>query len=321
MKTDDKIYVAGHTGLVGSAIARALAKEGFANVVVRTRAELDLTDGHAVQRFFASETPRYVFLAAARVGGIRANVLRPAEFIRDNLLIQCNVIDAAHRVSASKLLFLGSSCIYPARSPRPIPEEALLTAPPETTNAPYALAKIAGLAMCDSYNCQFGTNFIAAMPADLAGPNDNFDLETAHVLPAFIRRFHEAAQQGAETVELWGTGKPRREFLYVDDLADALLLLMQKFDAEPGRCHVNVGSGIDLPVAELAARVARVAGYEGRITWNHAMPDGFRHKLLDVTRVRELGWREKHSIDDTIRKTYQWFVANVAPAARALSEG
>ncbi len=314
MRPSDKIYVAGHTGLVGSAVVRALAREGYDNLVVRTRHQLDLRDGPAVERFFASEAPQYVFLAAARVGGIHANVQQPADFIRDNLLIQCNVIDAAHRHGAAKLLFLGSSCIYPGNSPRPVAEEFLLTGPPEATNAPYAVAKVAGVTMCDSYNRQFGTNFIAAMPADLAGPNDNFDLESAHVLPALIRRFHEAVQQGTETVELWGTGTPRREFLYVDDLADALILLMHRFDAAPGRCHVNVGSGVDLSVAELADRVAQTAGYEGSITWNHDMPDGFRHKLLDVTRVRELGWREKHSIDDTIRKTYQWFVANASPA-------
>jgi GDP-L-fucose synthase len=272
-----------------------------------------LTDQAATRALFEKERPEYVFLAAARVGGIRANDTYPADFIRDNLLIQTNVIDAAFRVGVTKLLFLGSSCIYPKLAPQPMKEEHLLTGPLEPTNEPYAVAKIAGMSMCRSYNRQHGTNYVSAMPTNLYGPGDNFDLETSHVLPALIRRFHEATLEGRASVELWGTGTPRREFLYVDDLADALLHLMLHFDSSPeGPDFVNVGVGQDVPIAELASMVADVVGYRGQITWNPEMPDGTPRKLLDVSRLSALGWAAARPLRQGLEETYAWYLAHAA---------
>jgi len=310
MKTGSCIYVAGHTGLVGSAIMRRLKRLGFTNLVVRDLAELDLTCAGDTDAFFAEARPEYVILAAAKVGGIHANNTHPADFIRINLQIETNVIDAAFRHGVKKLLFLGSSCIYPKHAPQPMREEHLLTGLLEPTNDAYAIAKIAGIIMCKSYNRQHGTNFIAAMPTNLYGPGDNFDLESSHVLPAMIRKFHEAKVGGGE-VTLWGTGTPRREFLYVDDLADALVYLMENFDASPEKVFVNIGVGEDVSIAELAALVGKVVGYEGEVVWNTEMPDGTPRKLLDVGRLHELGWKASTGLEDGIRKSYEWFVGQV----------
>ena len=310
MQPDSSIYVAGHRGLVGSAIVRALQAQGFTKLVLRTHAELDLCDQQAVQTFFAEEKPEYVFLAAAKVGGIHANDTYPAEFIRDNLLIQTNIIDAAYRNDCKKLLFLGSSCIYPRDCPQPIKEEYLLTGPLESTNEWYALAKIAGVKTCQAYRKQYGFDAISAMPTNLYGPGDNFHPENSHVLPALIRRFHEAKEAGAPSVTIWGTGTPRREFLYVDDLADALMFLMQRyFEAE----HVNVGCGEDLTIMDLAKLVAETVGFTGEITIDPSKPDGTPQKLLDVSRVRERGWMAKTSLQEGLAQTYQWYIiqANV----------
>ena len=304
MRPDSRVYVAGHRGLVGGAIVRELAARGIANVIARTSAELDLRDQRAVSAFFAAERPEYVFLAAARVGGIHANNVYPAEFIRDNLLIQANVIDAAYRNSCKKLLFLGSSCIYPKLCPQPIKEEYLLTGPLEPTNEWYAIAKIAGIKMCQAYRRQYGLDAISAMPTNLYGPGDNFHLEDSHVLPALIRRFHEAKEAGAPEVAVWGTGTPRREFLYVDDLAEALVFLMQEYSEEE---HINVGCGQDVTIVELAKLVAEVVGYEGRIVTDLAKPDGTPQKLLDVGRIKALGWRAKTDLRDGVEKTYGWY--------------
>ncbi len=307
MRRDSKIYIAGNRGLVGSAIQRRLAAGGFVNVVVSDIGDFDLTDPRATDAFFARERPEYVFLAAAKVGGIKANDDFPADFIRVNLQIQTNVIDAAHRFGATKLLFLGSSCIYPKHAPQPMREEHLLTGPLEPTNDAYALAKIAGIVMCRSYNRQHGTRFVAAMPTNLYGPGDNFDLETSHVLPALIRRFHEARVAGAPSVTLWGTGTPRREFLYVDDLADALVFLMERFEASPERVFLNVGTGEDVTIRELAALVAKVVGYGGAIEWDASMPDGTPQKLLDVSGLAELGWRAATPLEEGLGRTYEWY--------------
>ncbi|MFH2008135.1 MAG: GDP-L-fucose synthase [bacterium] len=311
MQLDSRIYIAGHTGLVGSAIVRRLQAGGFTRLITREYEELDLTDAQATAGFFSEVRPEYVFLAAAKVGGIHANDTFPADFIRINLQIETNVIDAAHRYGATKLLFLGSSCIYPKHAPQPMREEHLLTGPLEPTNDAYAIAKIAGILMCQSYNRQHGTNFIAAMPTNLYGPGDNFDLETSHVLPAMVRKFHEARLSG-QAVTLWGTGRPRREFLFVDDLADGLLYLMHHFDAAPGEVFCNVGVGRDVSVAELAAQVAAVVGFDGEILWNSDMPDGTPRKLLDVGKLSRLGWRASTALEDGIRQTYAWFLANRA---------
>jgi len=305
-----RIYVAGHRGLVGSALVRRLEQEEASDVLTRTRAELDLTDARAVDAFFADERPRYVFLAAAKVGGIHANRSLPADFIGENLRIQCNVLEAAQRYGVDKLLFLGSSCIYPKHAPQPMREEHLLTGPLEPTNQPYAVAKIAGMVMCESMNRQHGTNFIAAMPTNLYGPGDNFDLESGHVLAALIRRFHEAKEQGSPTVELWGTGSPRREFLHVDDLAEACLFLMDHFDATTDRHFLNVGTGTDLTIRELAETVRDIVGYTGAIAWNADMPDGTPRKLLDVSGLADLGWRARIPLDEGIRATYEWYQRN-----------
>jgi len=296
-------YVAGHKGLVGSALCRRLPTPPL----VRDRDQLDLTDPQAVDEFFSEEQPEGVFLAAAKVGGILANDTYPADFLRVNLQIQTNVIDAAYRHGVRKLLFLGSSCIYPKLAPQPMQEDHLLTGPLEPTNDAYAIAKIAGILMCQSYNRQHGTNFIAAMPTNLYGPGDNFDPHGSHVLPALLRRFHDAKVAGLPSVTLWGTGAPRREFLYVDDLADALVFLMEHFDADGRDNFVNVGVGEDLTIAELASLLKEVVGYEGDILWDTDMPDGTPRKLLDVSRLRDLGWQAQTSLEDGIRKTYDWF--------------
>jgi GDP-L-fucose synthase len=303
------IYVAGHRGLVGSAIVRALARGGCENLILRTRAELDLRSQEATRAFFEEQRPRYVFLAAAQVGGILANSTRPAEFIYDNLLIQTNVIDAAWRNGAAKLLFLGSSCIYPKFAPQPIREEHLLTGPLEPTNDAYAIAKIAGIRMAQAYRQQYGFSAISLMPTNLYGPGDEFDLQKSHVLPALIRRFHDAKAQGAGSVTVWGTGTPRREFLYVDDLAEAAVMLMERYDSGE---IVNVGTGEDVTIRELAELVRRVVGYGGELVFDTTKPDGTPQKLLDVSRVRALGWAPKTSLEDGIRAAYKWYLANAA---------
>ena len=304
---DARVYVAGHRGLVGSAIVRHLQAQGFTNLITRTRAELDLRDPHAVDAFFAAERPAYVILAAAKVGGILANAKHPADFIHQNLMIAANVIDAAHRFEVTKLLNLGSSCIYPKHAPQPLREDALLTGPLESTNRAYAIAKIAAIELCDAYRAQHGRSFISAMPTNLYGPGDNFDLETSHVLPALIRKAVEAKEAGAPTLTVWGTGTPRREFLYVDDLADACLFLLEHFD-EPG--PINVGTGEDVTIKELAELVCEVVGYEGEIVFDASKPDGTPRKLMDVTRLRERGWTAIASLEQGVARTVAWFEAH-----------
>ncbi len=305
MPSDSKIYVAGHRGLVGSAIYRALAQAGCTNLLTRTHAELDLTAQAAVRRFFAEEKPEYVFLAAAKVGGIHANNSSPADFIRDNLLIQTNIIDAAWRHGAKKLLFLGSSCIYPKFAPQPMHEEHLLTGPLEPTNEWYAIAKIAGIKMCQAYRKQYGFDAISLMPTNLYGPGDNFDLHSSHVLPALIRKFHEAKLNQLPEVEIWGSGTPKREFLHVDDLAAACLFLMEHYsDGE----IINVGSGEEISIADLAALVSQTVGFQGAIRYNAAMPDGTPRKLLDVSKLSALGWRSRISLQEGVAATYAWFL-------------
>nr|WP_293374310.1 GDP-L-fucose synthase [Nevskia sp.] len=305
MKLDAPIFVAGHRGLVGSAIVRRLAADGFTRVLTRTRSELDLTDKRAVQAFFAAEKPAYVFLAAAKVGGILANDTFPADFIRENLEIQINVIDAAWRAGVNKLVFLGSSCIYPKFAAQPIREDSLLTGPLEPTNEWYAIAKIAGIKTCEAYRKQYGFNAISLMPTNLYGPGDNFDLKSSHVLPALIRKFHEAKLRGDSEVVVWGTGTPRREFLYVDDLADACVHLFRSYD-DAG--VVNVGVGDDVSIAELASLVGEVVGFAGRIVYDTTKPDGTPRKLLDVSRLDGLGWKAKTRLEDGIRLTYRWYL-------------
>jgi GDP-L-fucose synthase len=300
------VFVAGHQGLVGSAIVRALAATGV-TALVRERRELDLTDGAGVERFFASARPGAVYLAAARVGGIRANSSYPAEFIRDNLAIQTNVIHSAWRHGVAKLVFLGSSCIYPRLAPQPMREDCLLTGPLEPTNEWYAIAKIAGIKMCQAYRRQYGFRAIALMPTNLYGPGDNFSLEDSHVLPALIRRFHEAKLAGAAEVVVWGSGTPRREFLHVDDLAAAALHLMHSYDGEE---PLNVGTGEDVAIAGLAALVREVVGYHGQLRFDPSRPDGAPRKLLDVSRVQALGWRHRIPLADGIAATYRWYLAN-----------
>ena len=307
MNKDARVFVAGHRGLVGSAIVRRLQGAGFNHLLLRTHAELNLRDAAAVDRFFAAERVDYVFLAAAKVGGIRANDAYPADFLRDNLQIQTHVIDAAWRNGVQKLLFLGSSCIYPKLAPQPIREESLLTGPLEPTNEWYAIAKIAGLKLCQAYRRQHGFNAIAAMPTNLYGPGDNFDLETSHVLPALIHRFHDAKVAGAPSVTLWGSGVALREFLYSDDLADASLFLLDNYH-EPG--PINVGFGEDITVKDLAVVVAGIVGYEGRIEWDTSKPDGTPRKILDSSRIRGLGWTPTTHLTEGIRRTYDWFLAN-----------
>jgi GDP-L-fucose synthase len=308
---DSTIFVAGHRGLVGSAVARALDAQGYKRLVVRTRDELDLTDQAAVRQFFNREKPTAVIMAAALVGGIHANASRPAEFIRDNLLIQDVVIDAAFRASVAKFVFLGSSCIYPKLAPQPIKEEYLLTGPLELTNEWYAIAKIAGLKMCQAYRRQYGFNAISLMPTNLYGPGDNFDLQNSHVLPALIRRFHEAKVRGDPTITIWGTGAPRREFLHVDDMADAVVYLMNNYDDEQ---IVNVGWGEDITIRELAEMIAVVAGFKGQIKFDVSKPDGPPRKLLDTSRLTALGWRPKIKLRTGIESAYAWFKENAAAA-------
>lgn len=309
MEKDAKIYVAGHRGLVGSAIVRRLEAGGWRNLVTRTRTELDLTDRPAVLRFLAEERPAYVLDAAARVGGIHANNEYPADFIRDNLLIQMNVIDGAYAAGVKKLLFLGSSCIYPKHAPQPMKEEHLLTGPLEPTNEWYAIAKIAGIKVCQAYRKQHGFNAISPMPTNLYGPGDNFNLETSHVLPAMVRKFHEAKAAGSPEVVVWGSGKPRREFLYVDDLADACVHLMEHYD--DGEI-INVGTGEDVSIAELTEIVRDVTGYEGEIVYDRSKPDGTPRKLLDVSRIHATGWRHRTGLREGVERTYRWFVENQA---------
>jgi len=302
---ESRIFVAGHRGLVGSAIVRRLREEGCGNLILRSRSEADLTDARAVEELFATERPEYVFLAAAKVGGILANATYPADFIRENLAIELNVIDAARRHGVRKLLFLGSSCIYPKFAPQPMREEHLLTGELEPTNRPYAVAKIAGIELCRSYRRQYGSDFICAMPTNLYGPGDNFDPETSHVIPALIRRFHEAKESGAPEVAVWGTGRPRREFLHVDDLADACVFLMRRYSGEE---IVNVGVGKDISIAELAGLVAEVVGFEGRIAFDATKPDGTPRKLLDTSRMDSLGWRARIPLRRGLEQTYEWFL-------------
>lgn len=309
----DKIYVAGHRGLVGSAIVRNLREKGYQNIVGRSHSELDLTNQAQVRAFFEAEAPAVVVLAAAKVGGINANNTAPADFAYENMQIQCNVIKSAHDAGVKKLLFLGSTCIYPKLAPQPIPESALLTGPLEQTNEAYAIAKISGLLMCRFFKRQYGDNFISCMPTNLYGPHDNYDLNGSHVLPAMIRKFHEAACEGKPFVELWGTGLPLREFLYVDDMADACVFLLEHYDGEE---HVNIGTGKEITIRELAEKVKAVTGYEGEIHWNGSMPDGTPRKLTDVTKLHELGWQHKVELDEGIELAYKWFVENEGEARR-----
>jgi len=306
MDKSSRIYVAGHRGLVGSAIVRRLRAEGYEHLLLRARGELDLTDRAAVEDFFTRERPEYVFMAAAKVGGIGANSTYPADFIRENLLIQVNLIDAAYRHGVGKLVFLGSSCIYPKFAPQPIKEEYLLTGALEPTNDAYAVAKIAGIKMCQSYQRQYGFDAISLMPTNLYGPGDNFDLQNSHVLPALIRKFHEARQAGAASVEVWGSGTPRREFLHVDDLADACLFLMRHY---PGEEIVNVGVGEDVTIRELAELIRDIVGYEGRLTFDASKPDGTPRKLLDVSRLQAMGWQARIPLREGIENTYRWYLS------------
>ncbi len=306
------IYVAGHRGLAGSAILRRLQAGGYTRLITRTRAELDLMDRRAVDRFFAEEKPVFVFLAAARVGGIHANNTYPAEFIYDNLMIQCNVIDAAYRHGVRRLLFLGSSCIYPKMCPQPMRESYLLTGPLEPTNEPYAVAKIAGIKLCEAYNRQYGTRYVAVMPTNLYGPGDNFNLENSHVLPALLRKAHEARLRGDRELVVWGSGKPRREFLYVDDMADACVFVMEKGIEES---LINVGTGEDVTIRELAETIKEVVGLRADLVFDASRPDGTPRKLLDVSRLSRAGWTFRTDLRTGIEKSYQWFVENY-PQAR-----
>ena len=305
MLTGEGIFVAGHRGLVGSAIVRRLERGGYRNLILATRSELDLTDQAAVRSFFEARRPDRVILAAAKVGGIMANSTCPADFIYQNLAIEVNIIHEAWRAGVKKLLFLGSSCIYPKLAPQPLKEEYLLTSSLEPTNEAYAIAKIAGLKMCEYYNRQYGARFISVMPTNLYGPGDNFDLKTSHVLPAMIRKFHEAKERGDRSVTLWGTGTPRREFLYVDDLADACVFLLERYQ-EAG--FLNIGVGGDVTISELAELVRRVVGFDGNILWDSAKPDGTPRKLLDVSRMKELGWRAVTGLEEGLRRTYDWYI-------------
>jgi GDP-L-fucose synthase len=331
MEKGSRIYVAGHRGLVGSAILRRLQAEGYSNLITRSHGEMDLVRQQDVEAFFESQQPEYVFLAAAKVGGIGANSAYPAEFIYENLMIQSNVIHAAYRWSVKKLLFLGSSCIYPRDCPQPMKEEYLLSGTLEPTNEPYAIAKIAGIRMCQFYNRQYGTRFVSVMPTNVYGPGDNFDLETSHALPALIRKFHEARSQrseirsqksevgdqrsgicrskgeGSESVTIWGTGTPRREFLYVDDLAEACLFVMNRYDEDE---IINIGVGKDISISELAELISEIVNFRGTIRYDRTKPDGTPRKLLDVSRLEAMGWRSKTSLREGIETTYRWYVEN-----------
>ena len=317
MNRDSKIYVAGHRGLVGSAIVRCLRQKGFDNILTRTHSELDLKDQRAVMAFFRDERPEYVFLAAAKVGGIYANNTYPADFIYDNLMIEANVIHSAFSYGVKRLIFLGSSCIYPKFAPQPMKEEVLLTGKLEPTNEPYAIAKIAGIKLCESYNRQHGTDFRSLMPTNLYGPGDNFHPTDSHVIPALIRRFHEAKVKNLNEVVVWGTGKARREFLYVDDLADACLFVMQlplntyRSVTEPMCSHINVGTGFDLSIKELASLIGEVTGFEGKIIFDPSKPDGTPRKLLDTSKIKKLGWEHKTDLKDGLRMTYEWYLTTL----------
>jgi GDP-L-fucose synthase len=309
MENDAKIFVAGHRGLVGSAIVRNLEAAGYTNLVVRTHAELDLMDAPTTLAFFEEERPAYVFMAAARVGGISANASHPADFIHENLAVQDSIITAAHATGVTKMIFLGSSCIYPRMAPQPIKEEYLLSGPLEPTNRAYAIAKIAGIVQCQSYNEQYGTNYVSVMPTNLYGPGDNFDLESSHVLPALIAKFHAAKVSGAPSVPVWGTGSAKREFLHVDDLASAVVFLMNTYD---GSEIVNIGTGEDVSIEELAELVSKTVGYEGEIAWDTTKPDGTPRKLLDVSKLHGLGWKHSVALPDGLATTYQWYEASLA---------
>lgn len=312
----NRIYVAGHRGMVGSAIVRQLATQGGCEIVTRTHAELDLTDQVAVRRFFEIERIDQVYLAAAKVGGIHANNTYPAEFIYENLMMECNVIHSAHQAGVQKVLFLGSSCIYPRNAPQPMREDALLTGTLETTNEPYAIAKIAGIKLCESYNRQYGRDYRSVMPTNLYGPNDNFHPENSHVIPALMRRFDEAVNSGARMVAIWGSGKPMREFLHVDDMAAASVFVMNLDDliyrahTQPMLSHVNVGTGVDCTIRELAEAMARVTGFAGELVFDAGKPDGTPRKLMDVSRLKSLGWEAKIGLEEGLRETYAWFVTH-----------
>ena len=309
MEKSEKIFVAGHRGLVGSALVRKLEEEGFANLLVRDRAALDLRDTAAVDLFFATEKPSIAILAAAKVGGIKANNDQPVEFLVHNLQVQNNVIRAAHENGVRKLLFLGSSCIYPKHAPQPIPESALLGGPLEPTNEAYAIAKIAGIKLCQAYSREYGANFISAMPTNLYGPNDNFDLVSSHVLPALLRKAHTAKQEGQPELLVWGSGNPRREFLHVDDLAAACVFLLEKYDSPD---IVNIGCGEDIAIRELAELICEIVGFKGDLSWDTTKPDGTPRKLLDVSKIHALGWRHRIGLREGITRTYEWFLENKA---------
>ncbi len=308
MKKDSKIYVAGHNGLVGSAIVRALSARGHRNIITKSRSELDLTNQHAVNEFFSIEKPSYVFIAAAKVGGILANSTYPAEFIYENIVIEANLIHASYINSIEKLLFLGSTCIYPKMAKQPIVEESLLTGPLEETNEWYAVAKIAGIKLCQAYANQYGCNFITAMPTNLYGPGDNFDLETSHVLPALLRKFHEARVGGITSVDIWGSGKPRREFLHVDDCADACLHLMASNFQDQ---LLNIGTGSDLCISKLAQIIQDIVGYKGKVHYDKSKPDGTPQKLTDISKIIKTGWYPKISLEEGVISTYQWYKENI----------
>ena len=305
---NDKIYVAGHRGLVGSAIVRSLERSGYTNIIGRTHSELDLTNQAAVREFFEAERPDVVVLAAAKVGGINANQTQPAEFAYENMQIQCNVIKCCHDYKVKKLLFLGSTCIYPKMAPQPIPESALLAGPLETTNEAYAIAKISGLEMCKFFKQQYGDDFISCMPTNLYGPYDNYELSGSHVMPAMIRKFHEAKENSAHAVELWGSGTPLREFLYSDDMADACVFLLEHYD---GLEHVNIGTGKEVTIKQLAELVKDTVGFEGDIIWNTNMPDGTPRKLTDVTKLHSLGFIHKVELEEGVKLAYEWFKDNI----------
>ena len=311
MNNSEKIYIAGHNGMVGSAIRRKLEKEGFKNLLLRDSKQLDLRNQQAVNEFFAEEKPAYVFLAAAKVGGIMANNTYRAEFIYDNMMIQSNIIHAAYVNKVKKLMFLGSSCIYPKMAPQPLKEEYMLTGLLEQTNEPYAIAKIAGIKMCDAYRSQYGCNFISAMPTNLYGPNDNYDLQKSHVLPALLRKFHEAKQHNAPSVTIWGTGKPLREFLHTDDLADACFFLMQHYDSDG---LVNIGIGEDIEIGKLALLIKEITGYTGSIEFDSSKPDGTPRKLMDVSKINLLGWKARIHLRDGIESVYKEFKEKQQPA-------
>ncbi len=317
MNPNSKIYVAGHRGLVGSALVRRLEAGGYRNLIIRTHAELDLTDQGAVREFFSAHKPEYVFLAAAKVGGIHANSTYPADFIVQNLQITTNVLQAAYEQRVTKLMFLGSSCIYPKLAPQPMKEEYLLTGALEPTNEAYALAKIAGIKMCAAYNRQYGCDFLSAMPTNLYGPGDNYDLENSHVLPALIRKMHEAKQRGDREVVVWGTGRPRREFLYSDDMADACVFLMERQPASALGEFINIGVGTDLNIRELADMIAEIVGFSGKLKFDTGKPDGTPQKLLDVSRLTRLGWRAKTTLKDGITITYRNYLSSLTYAAQS----